>query len=177
VSSAPEQPSASPAARTGEDSAAYQRQASYQQQAPGYPAAEPAARYAEPELGAGAWTGRVLAGVLMLISGVITFLTGLAGVTHSGWFVSVSGTYPYHWTVHNWGWTELVLGAVVVAAGMCVFLGMLWARIVGVVLAVLSAVGSFMFIPFYPLWSIIIIGIDVFVIWALMTTGRRRYTA
>lgn len=158
MSSAPE--------RTGQGYTTYQET--------GYPAAPPPTRYAEPQLGLGAWLGRALAGVLMIFSGVLSFATGLAGVTHGGFFLHVSATYPYHWTVHNWGWSELILGLVVVAAGICVFFGFLWARIVGVILAVLSGVASFLFIPFYPFWSIVAIGVDVFVIWALMTTGRRR---
>ncbi len=130
------------------------------------------ARHAgETRLGAGAWTGRILAGTLMIISGVLSFLVGLAAITRAGFFHATS-TYPYHWSVHGWGWTQLILGIVVFAAGVCVFSGMLWARIVGVILAVLSAVGSFLFLPYQPLWSIIVIALDAFMIWALMTAGR-----
>ncbi len=124
-------------------------------------------------LGAGAWTGRILAGTLMIISGVLSFLTGLAAITRAQFFTFSNANYAYRWTVHGWGWTELILGIVVFAAGVCVFLGMLWARMLGVVLAVLSAVGSFLFLPYQPIWSIIVIGVDVFMMWALMTSGRR----
>ena len=123
-------------------------------------------------LSAGAWTGRILAGTLMIISGLLSFVVGLAAITKGGFF-HFSATYPYHWSVHGWGWGQLILGIVVFAAGVCVFLGMLWARMLGVVLAVISAVGSFLFIPYQPFWSIIIIFIDGFMIWALMSSGRR----
>ncbi len=126
----------------------------------------------ETQLGGGAWTGRILAGTLMIISGALSFLVGLAAITKSAFF-TYSATYPYHWSVHSWGWAQLILGIVVFAAGVCVFLGMLWARMVGVILAVLSAVGSFLFLPYQPIWSIIVIALDVFMIWALMTSGRR----
>ena len=122
-------------------------------------------------LGAGAWTGRILAGTLMIISGVLSFLVGIAAITKAAFF-TFNATYPYHWSVHSWGWAQLILGIVVFAAGVCVFLGMLWARMVGVILAVLSAVGSFLFLPYQPTWSIIVIALDGFMIWALMTSGR-----
>jgi len=124
--------------------------------------------------GAGAFAGAVLAGVLMILTGVYAFLAGLAMVLRAPFFV-YHGGYLYVWSTHGWGWLELILGAVVAAAGVCVLLGMVWARVVGVVLATLSAVASFMVLPFYPIWSIILIAIDVFIIWSLVAYGRRSY--
>jgi hypothetical protein len=84
------------------------------------------------------------------------------------------GNYAYVWSTHGWGWTELIIGAVVFAAGVCVMLGMVWARVAGVMLATLSAVASFMILPYYPIWSIIGIAVDLFIIWALVAYGGRR---
>lgn len=157
---------------TGQDYAA--GSATYQE--PGaYGAAERQPRYsAEPVPSAGAAAGTVLAGVLMMLGGAWGFLTGLAVVLKKAFFVPVSNTYPYHWNVTDWGWTHLALGAVVFAAGVCVLLGMVWARVIGVILATLSAIASFLFIPYYPFWSIILVAIDVYIIWALVSPGRRR---
>jgi hypothetical protein len=63
---------------------------------------------------------------------------------------------------------------VVLPAGICLFLGQTWARIAGIILAVLSAVTNFLFIPYYPFWSIIIIVLDVFIIRALLVGPRER---
>jgi hypothetical protein len=126
----------------------------------------------ETQLSPGAWTGRILAGTLMIISGVLSILVGLAAIIRGSYF-SLTGTYPYHWTVYSWGWVQIIIGAVVLAAGVSVFTGMLWARIVGVILAVLSAVGAFLFLPYRPIWAIVIIAVDLFMIWALMASGRR----
>ncbi len=60
----------------------------------------------------------------------------------------------------------------IVAAGVCVMFGMLWARIVGVILAGFSVVANFMFISFYPLWSVLVIAADMFIVWALLCRGR-----
>ena len=116
--------------------------------------------------------GYVLAAVLMIFSGLVTFFDGIVGVIKGGFFTHVAN-YPFNFSIRGWGWTLLIIGAVIFAAGVCVLLGMLWARIVGVVLAVISGIANFMFLPYYPLWSIIVIAIDVFIIWALMTGGHR----
>jgi hypothetical protein len=125
--------------------------------------------------GAGAFAGAVLAGVLMILTGLYGFLVGLAMVLRAPFFVHHGG-YLYVWSTHGWGWLELILGAVVVAAGACVLLGMVWARAVGIILATMSAVASFLVLPYYPIWSIIGIAVDLFIIWALVAySGRRSY--
>ncbi len=141
------------------------------EQARGYAPAEEA-RVADHR--GGAFAGAVLAGVLMMLTGLYGFLAGLAMVLRAPFFV-YHGGYLYVWSTHGWGWVELILGAVVVAAGACVLLGMVWARVVGVILATLSAVASFMSLPYYPVWSIIMIAVDLFIIWALVAYGRRSY--
>ena len=55
-----------------------------------------------------------------------------------------------------------------VLRGHGLFLGQTWARVVGIILAAMSAVANFLFIPYYPFWSIVVIALDVFVIWALL---------
>jgi hypothetical protein len=73
------------------------------------------------------------------------------------------------------GWIHLGVGAVVFTAGVCLILGQLWARVLGVILALISAVENFLFIPYYPVWSLIVIAVDVFIIWALVTGDRRQF--
>jgi hypothetical protein len=113
-----------------------------------------------------------LAGVLMVLSGLWSFFEGLAAVIRGGFFV-VLPNYAYNVSVTGWGWTHLILGVVVFAAGACLFLDMTWARVVGIILAAISAVLNFLYIPYYPVWSIVLIALDVFVIWALMTPRRK----
>lgn len=71
-----------------------------------------------------------------------------------------------------WGWTHLLLGLLLFAAGCGAIVGQTWARVVGVLLALLSAVANMLFIAAYPAWSIIIITLDVIVIYALVVHGR-----
>jgi len=72
----------------------------------------------------------------------------------------------------TWGWVQLALGIFLIAAGCCLFTGKLWARLVGIAAAVLGAIANFAFIPYYPVWSLLIIAVDVLAIWALALHGR-----
>jgi hypothetical protein len=119
----------------------------------------------------GAFAGSLLAGVLMIMSGALAFLSGLAMVIRRTFFV-YNAAYPYHWTRTGWGWLELILGAVVFAAGFCVILGMTWARIVGIILATFTGVSAFLTIPLFPVWGIILVALNAFIIWALATPRR-----
>jgi len=117
--------------------------------------------------------GAGLASILMIFTGLVGFFQGLVGLIH-GSFYTVHPNYIF--TVGSWGrgLTQLILGAIVFAAGVCLLLGMMWARVVGIVLAVLYGIASFLFLPWYPIWSFILIALNVFIIWALATMGRHR---
>jgi len=117
--------------------------------------------------GAAAAVGQGLAGVLLILSGLVTFFYGIFEVIRGSFFTSLPN-YAFYFSVRGRGITELVIGAVLFAVGVCLLLGMAWARWVAVALAVLSAIFNFMFLPYYPLWSIVIIALDVFIIWALL---------
>ena len=126
--------------------------------------------------GGAALGGAALAAVLMIFTGLVGFFQGLVGLIH-GAFYTANPNYIF--AVGPWGrgLTQLILGAVIFAAGTCLLLGMMWARVVGIVIAVLYGVASFLFLPWYPIWSFIMIALNVFIIWALATVGSRRRVA
>jgi len=160
--------------RPGESDAGYRAQGSAYEQGTGYaPEAGRAEAGADEGGRVGVSIGRGLAGFLLILNGLYGFLVGLAAIIKGGFFTYHNG-YVYHWSISGWGWLQLALGIVIFAAGVCILLGMMWARIVGVILAGFSAVASFLFIPYYPVWSIIVIAVDIFIIWALMSSGRRQ---
>jgi hypothetical protein len=76
----------------------------------------------------------------------------------------------------GWGWIHLVLGVLLVCAGLGLFTGQMWARVVGVVLAGLSAVANLVFIAAYPFWSLTVIFLDILVIYAISVHGREMRT-
>jgi hypothetical protein len=120
--------------------------------------------------------GTVLAATLLMLSGLFSFFEGLVAILKHGFFVN-QPNYTFQYSIHNWGWFHLIIGIVVFAAGACVLLGQTWAKALGIVLAVFSGIASFLFLPYYPVWSIVVIGLDVFVIWALASSMGRRANA
>jgi hypothetical protein len=133
--------------------------------------------------GAGSGTGSIwasswiaFAAVMMIFGGAMAIMEGIAAIAKDDVFV-VNRNYAYTFNLTSWGWIHLVLGVLVVLAGIALFSGSLWARVTGVVLAGLSMVANFMWLPYYPVWAIVLIAVDAFVIWALCVgTGRQART-
>ena len=111
------------------------------------------------------------AAIMMIILGIFGALEGLAAIVKSG-FYHVPPNYYINVNAKGWGWIHLIIGIIVVLAGLSLFRGSTWARVVGIFLASVAAISNFLFIPFYPIWSLVIIAIAVFVIWALAAHGR-----
>ena len=110
------------------------------------------------------------AGIMLIMTGVFEALEGIAAIVQDSFYV-VAPNYLFEIDVTTWGWIHLLLGILAVVAGFFLFYGQLWARIVGIAAAVLSAIANFAFIPYYPVWSVLIIALDVAVIWALAFHG------
>jgi hypothetical protein len=110
------------------------------------------------------------AGIMLIMTGVFGALEGLAAIIKDSFYV-VSPNYLFEFDVTVWGWIHLFVGLLAVAAGFFLFYGQLWARIIGIAAAALSAIANFVFIPYYPVWSVLIIALDVAVIWALAFHG------
>jgi hypothetical protein len=117
---------------------------------------------------AAGWT--VFAAVWMLILGSFHALAGLMGVLEDEIFV-VTPNYLIQLDVTTWGWVHLIMGVVVFLAALALFNGAVWARTIGVVLAVLSIMVNFAWLPWYPVWGILMIVANSFVIWALTVHG------
>ncbi|MEV0544962.1 MULTISPECIES: DUF7144 family membrane protein [Nocardia] len=112
------------------------------------------------------------AAVLLLVVGVLSVLQGIAAVAEDDLFV-VGIDYVYEFDTTTWGWIHLVGGIVLVLSGVGLLSGATWARIVAVVIASLSIIANFLWLPYYPAWSILIIVLDVVVIWAVTTWNPR----
>ncbi|MFF5899760.1 hypothetical protein ACFY8O_28060 [Streptomyces argenteolus] len=119
------------------------------------------------------WT--VFAAVMMIFGGAMAIFEGIAAIAKDDLFVSTRN-YVFQFSLTGWGWVHLILGIVVVVAGCALFSGALWARAVGVLLAGLLAIANFLWLPYYPFWSLVLIAINVFVIWALCAGPHRSRT-
>ena len=113
----------------------------------------------------------VFAGVMMIMLGVGQAIQGVVALFNDT-FYAVGQKWVFEFDLTSWGWIHLIVGALVAVAGFFVFQGAVWARVVGIGVAAISAVLNFMWLPYYPIWSLLIIALDVFVIWALVVQGR-----
>jgi hypothetical protein len=120
-----------------------------------------------------AWVGMVIfAGTMLLMMGALQAMEGLVAifqdeyylVTRNGMIVSLDYT--------AWGWTHLIIGLIAAGVGIGVFAGQTWARVAGIVIAAISLLVNVAFLPAYPIWIMIVIGIDVLAIYALAVHGK-----
>jgi hypothetical protein len=117
-----------------------------------------------------------MAATLMILSGLLTCFIGITAIIKGIFFNSVA-TFPFYYSVRSRGVTLLVIGAVVLVVGIALLVHMHWARHAATAVAVISALANFVFLPFYPFWSVIVLAIDVIIIWELTheerTPGRQ----
>jgi len=113
----------------------------------------------------------VFAAVMLMMIGAFQAIQGIIALANDTFYV-VGQEYIFQFDLTTWGWIHLLLGILVAVAGYFVLQGAVWARTVGVIVAVVSALFNFAWLPYYPVWSIIIITLNVFVIWALTAHGR-----
>ena len=117
------------------------------------------------------WTGWItFAAIMMIIAGSLNALYGLIAVINDEWVVWGNRGNLYL-DISEWGWVHLVLGLIVLVSGIGLFSGRMIARIIAIIVAGLSLIANFFFIPAYPLWAIAVVVIDVLVIWALTAHG------
>jgi hypothetical protein len=113
----------------------------------------------------------MFAAFMMILIGSFHIIVGIAGILEDEFFVATPN-WVLEFDATTWGWIHLLAGIVVLLAGFGLFSGAVWARTIGVILATVSAIANFAFIPYYPVWSLAIIAVDIFVIWALTAHGR-----
>ena len=113
----------------------------------------------------------VFAAVMMIMAGAFQTLAGLVALFENEFYVTTRN-YLLKFDATTWGWIHLLIGLLVLFAGIAVLSGQTWGRVVGITLAGLSALTNFAFLPYYPFWSMTIIALDIFIIWALASHGR-----
>jgi hypothetical protein len=113
----------------------------------------------------------VFAAIMLVMVGAFQAIIGLTALLNSGYYVVGENGLLVNVDFTAWGWAHIALGAIAVAAGFGLLAGQAWARVVGMALALLSAVVSLGFIAAYPLWSLMVIALDVLVIYAISMHG------
>ena len=118
--------------------------------------------------------GTIFAASALTLIGMFQAIAGIVAIANDNFYVKAPH-YTFNLDVTAWGWIHLILGILVFITGLALFNGASWAAVGGIVIAMLSALDNFFFIPYYPLWSIGIIALDVWVIWALGPPAPSRY--
>jgi hypothetical protein len=132
-------------------------------------------RTGTPEVSGWAVGGITFAGVMMILIGTFEAIAGLVAIIDDNFYV-VGQNYTFDIDTTAWGWIHLLLGVLLILAGFYLFRGAAWAAVTAVVLAGISAIANFFFIPYYPFWSLLMIAMAIWVIWALTRPGALRVT-
>ncbi|NGP07377.1 hypothetical protein G6038_18225 [Rhodococcus sp. 14C212] len=112
------------------------------------------------------------AAVILATVGIVQFFQGIAAVAEDELFVQ-GQEYTFKFDFTAWGWIHILLGVVMVVVGIALITGATWARVAAIVIAAVSILANFLWLPYYPWWSILIIALDVVVIWAVSTWNPR----
>jgi hypothetical protein len=119
------------------------------------------------------WVGYVVfAGVMLMMLGGLQMIEGFVALLRDEYYLVGASGLVISMDFTAWGWTHLIIGAIAIATGIGVLAGQTWARVTGIVIASLSALANMFFISAYPLWSVIVIALDVLAIYALAVHGR-----
>jgi uncharacterized membrane protein len=123
------------------------------------------------------WAGWVtFAGIMLILLGSFQTIEGLVAIFKNGYYLVGPEGLVVNVDYTTWGWTHLIIGILAILTGAGLLAGNTAARVAGVVLAALSAIVNLAFLAAYPVWSTIIIAVDVIVIYAIVVHGRELKT-
>lgn len=118
------------------------------------------------------WVGWALfGGAMMVMLGSFHVIQGLVALFNDEYYLVGKNGLLVHIDITGWGWIQIVVGVVVGLAGLALFRGAMWARVLAVILALASAIVNLGFLAAYPIWSAIMIALDVLVIYAVTAHG------
>lgn len=116
--------------------------------------------------------GTMFAATIMVLAGIFQLFQGIFLIAKDPIFVTTPN-YTLKFSTTSWGWIHLIVGIIVALVGLAVFTGAMWARILAIGIVALQMFSSFFFLPYYPLWSLIVVALDIFIIWSLAVAPSR----
>ena len=111
------------------------------------------------------------AGIVLILAGIFHVIDGIVGLVNNDFYVKTDN-WVFKFNVTSWGWIHIILGIIAILAGVGLFSGAIWARTVAVIVAVVSIIANFVWLPYSPWWALLVIVLDFFVIWAVVLHGR-----
>jgi len=111
----------------------------------------------------------IFAAVLLMVGGVLNVIYGIAAIGNSHFFTQ-HAHYVFS-SLKTWGWITLILGILEFAASLSLFGGGAYGRWFAIVVGALAAIGALLSIPAYPLWSIAVFALSLWIIYGLIIYG------
>jgi hypothetical protein len=119
------------------------------------------------------WIGWVgFAGFMMILEGVFQAIAGLVALFRDTFYAVSTNQILVVSNVRTWGWINLILGSLIIMAGIALFSGSTWARVIAVLMATSAAIINMVEIPLYPIWALLGLTISILVIYAVIVHGR-----
>ncbi len=113
----------------------------------------------------------ITASLILIMAGTFGIIEGIVGLINNEFYV-VTQKWAFQFDTTTWGWIHIIVGLVALGAGVGLLAGQVWARTVAVIVALVSIVANFLWLPYYPWWAALVIVFDVFVIWTVTAHGR-----
>lgn len=107
----------------------------------------------------------ILAGAFLMLGGVLNIVYGIAAIGNSNFFVH-NTRYVFS-DLKTWGWVVLIIGVLELCASASLLAGKAFGRWFGIVVGSLNAIGALLSIPAYPLWSLAIFALSLWIIYGL----------
>jgi hypothetical protein len=117
--------------------------------------------------------GLLFAACMLMLAGTFQILAGIVALVDDDFYV-VTRNYTFDLDTTAWGWVHLILGVVFLLVSLGLFNRSTWAGVGAIAIAIVGAISNFFFIPYYPIWALVVIGLNVWVIWALTRPGAIR---
>jgi hypothetical protein len=118
------------------------------------------------------WVGWIyFASMMMLILGGLQAINGLVAIFRHGYYVSSPNSLVV-WNYTSWGWIHLILGVLAFVTGLALMSGRTWARVLTSIVVIFAAIDNIVFLPAFPVWSIIALIINALVLYAVTVHGR-----
>ena len=108
----------------------------------------------------------------MVIQGAWSIIAGISALSKHGGLFVVTASWIFEFDIPTWGWIFLLLGLVLLFTGVGILRGKFWARVLGVWIAAVTAIAAFAWLPYFPIWAVMLTVASVAVIWALFVHGN-----
>jgi hypothetical protein len=111
----------------------------------------------------------IFAAVLLMIGGVLNIIWGIAAISNSHFF---AGHHEFIFSnLKGWGWITLIVGILEICASVSLFAGGTFGRWFAILVGSLAAIDALLNIPAYPLWSIAVFALSLWIIYGLLVYG------